>query len=162
MGHHAFTVYDANDMLPEVRAALKQIQSLRDVARSEMDQLAVLDALWGALVFQSTNPDHEEYAQHRHSLSECRRAIEELIQQRLVDRGIRFPVGGLEHGLVDFPTTLDGRWIYLCWHSDEPKVAYWHEVSGGYAGRRPITAEQRQRLGRLDDPARRDDSALDF
>ena len=162
MGHHAFTVDDANDMLPEVRAALKQIQSLRDVARSEMDQLAVLDALWGDLVSQGDNPDHEEYVQHRQSLSECRRAIEELIQGRLVDRGIRFPVGGLEHGLVDFPTTLDGRWVYLCWQSDEPAVEYWHELSGGYAGRRLITAGDRHRLGRLDDPARHEDSALDF
>ena len=149
-------------MVPEVRAALDEIQSVRDVARSKVDQLAVLDALWGDLVSQSTNPDHEEYAQHRHSLSECRRAIEELIQQRLVDRGIRFPVGGLEHGLVDFPTTLDARWVYLCWQSDEPKVAYWHEVSGGYAGRRRITARQMRRFGRLDDPARHEDSALDF
>ena len=162
MGHHAFTVDEANEMLPEVRAAIDQIQSLRDVAGSKMDQLAVLDALWGDLVSQSANPDHKEYTQHRHSLSECRRAIEELIQQRLVDRNIRFPVGGLEHGLVDFPTTLDGRWVYLCWQSDEPKVAYWHEVSAGYAGRRPITAEERQLMGRLDDPARREDSALDF
>ena len=38
MGHHAFTVDEANDMLPEVRAALNQIRSLRDVARGEMDQ----------------------------------------------------------------------------------------------------------------------------
>ena len=149
-------------MLPEVRAALDQLQSLRDVARSKMDQLAVLDALWGDLVSQSANPDHGEYTQHRHSLSEHRRAIEEVIQQRLVDRGIRFPVGGLEHGLIEFPTTLDGRWVYLCWQSDEPKVAYWHEVSGGYAGRRRITAGQMQQLGRLDDPARHEDSALDF
>ena len=162
MGHHAFTVDEVNDMLPEVRAALDQIQSLRDVARGELDQLAVLDALWGDLVSQSANPDHEEYAQHRQSLSEYGRAIEELIQQRLLDRGIRFPVGGLEHGLVDFPTTLDGRWVYLCWQSDEPEVAYWHELSGGYAGRSPITAELKQRLGRLDDPARHEDSALDF
>ena len=162
MGHHAFTVDEANDMLPEVRVALNQIQSLRDVARGEMDQLAVLDALWGDLVSQSANPDHEEYAQHRHSLSEYGRAIEELIQQRLVDRGIRFPVGGLAHGLVDFPTPLDGRWFSLCWQSDEPNVEYGHEVSGGYDGRRRITAGQMQRLGRLDDPARHEDSALDF
>ena len=162
MGHHAFTVDEANEMLSEVRAALDQIHRLRDLAGSKMDQLAVLDALWGDLVSQSANPDHEEYAQHRHSLSEYGRAIEELIQQRLIDRDIRFPVGGLEHGLVDFPTTLDGRWVYLCWQSDEPEVAYWHELSGGYAGRHPITAEQRHQLGRLDDPARHEDSALDF
>ena len=162
MRHHAFTVDEANEMLPDVRAALDEIQSLRDVASSKMDQLAVLDALWGDLVLQSANPDHEEYAQHRHSLSECRRAIEELIQERLVDRDIRFPVGGLEHGLVDFPTTLDGRWVYLCWQSDEPEVAYWHELSEGYAGRHPITAGKKRRMGRSDDPARREDSALDF
>ena len=162
MGHHAFTVDAANEMLPEVRDALDQIRSLRDVARSKMDQLAVLDALWGDLVSQSANPDHEEYRRHRHSLSEYRRTIEEVIQQRLVDRGIRFPVGGLEHGLVDFPTTLDGRWVYLCWQSDEPQVVYWHEVSGGYTGRHRITAGQTQRFGRLDDPARHEDSALDF
>jgi len=162
MGHHAFTVDEANEMLPEVRAALKEIQSLRDVAANKMDQLAVLDALWGDRVSQSANPDHEEYAQLRHSLTESGRVIEELIQERLLDRDIRFPVGGLEHGLVDFPTTLDGRWVYLCWQSDEPQVEYWHELSGGYAGRRPITAEQRRRLGRSDDPARHEDSALDF
>ncbi len=149
-------------MLPEVRAALNELHGLRDVARSEMDQLAVLDALWGDLVSQSANPDHAEYAQHRHSLSECHRAIAELIQLRLVDRDIRFPAGGLEHGLVDFPTTLEGRWVYLCWQSDEPEVAYWHEVSGGYAGRRQITDGQMQQFCLLDDPARHEDSSLDF
>ncbi len=97
MGHHAFTVDEANATLPDVRVALGQIQDLRNVAGSKMDQLAVLDALWGDLVSQSANPDHEEYAQHRHSLSESGRANEELIQQRLIDRDIRFPVGGLEH-----------------------------------------------------------------
>ena len=162
MGHHAFTVEEANAMLPDVRAALDQIQSLRDVAVGKMDQLAVLDVLWGDLVSQSGNPDREEYAQHQHSLADCRRAIEELIQERLLDRGVRFPVGGLEHGLVDFPTTLDGRWVYLCWQADEPEVASWHELSGGYAGRRLITAGDSHRLGRLDDPARDEDSALDF
>ena len=162
MGHHAFTVDEANEMIPEVRATLEEIQGLRDVARSKIDQLAVLDALWGDLVSQSANPDHEEYVQHRQSLSEYSRAIEELIQQRLIDRDIRFPVGGLDHGLVDFPTTLDGRWVYLCWQSQEPKVAYWHEVSGGYAGRHRITAGERERFGRLDDPAHSEDSALDF
>lgn len=82
-------------MLPEVRAALNQLQSLRDVARSKMDQLAVLDALWGDLVSQSANPDHEEYTQHRHSLSEYRRAIEEVIQQRLAHR-VDIPVERLK------------------------------------------------------------------
>ena len=51
---------------------------------------------------------------------------------------------------VTVPTLNVGGW------------AYRHEVSGGYAGRRRITAGQKQRLGRSDDPARRDNSELDF
>ncbi len=68
MGHHAFTVDEATEMLPEVRAAINEIQRLRAVAGKKVDQLAVLDALWGDLLSQSDNPDHEEYAQLRHSL----------------------------------------------------------------------------------------------
>jgi len=160
MAHRAFTLDEANEMLPEVGAALSDLHDLREAAQGCIDQLAVLDALWGNLVVQSTNPDHEEYVQHRHALSEHSRAMDDLIKERLIDRGVRFPVGGLETGLVDFPTTLDGRWVYLCWQFQEPRIAYWHEVSGGYAGRRRITSGQR--FGRSDDPARDDDSTLDF
>ena len=41
-------------------------------------------------------------------------------------------------GLVDFPARLEEREIVLCWKLGEPAVAYWHELDGGYAGRRPI------------------------
>ena len=74
----------------------------------------------------------------------------------------RLPAGGLDHGLVDFPTTLDGRWIYLCWHAGEPEVAFWHETSEGFAGRRPITPELAERLAIDGDPALLDDSSLNF
>ena len=162
MTHHAFTVPEANEALPSVRAALGDIRRVGDGARGHLDKLAVLDALWGDLVTQPENPDHKEYLEHRHALTESQRTIQGIIQDRLIARHIRFPAGGLEHGLVDFPTTLDGRWVYLCWQSDEPEVAYWHEVNAGFGGRRPVTAEERERMGRADDPARHDDSALDF
>jgi hypothetical protein len=160
MTHRAFTLDEANEMLPEVRAVLSDLRDLREAAQGAVDQLAVLDALWGKLVVQSTNPDHQEYVLRRRALSEYSRAMDNLIQERLINRDVRFPVGGLENGLVDFPTTLDGRWVYLCWQSQEPRIAYWHEVSGGYAGRRQITSGQR--FGRSDDPAHDDDSTLDF
>lgn len=32
-------------------------------------------------------------------------------------------------GVVDFPSMLDGREIYLTWRSGEDRVEYWHEVS---------------------------------
>jgi len=48
-------------------------------------------------------------------------------------------------GLCDFPSLMDGREVYLCWRLGEPKVAHWHELEAGFAGRR--------RIADLDEPA---------
>jgi hypothetical protein len=42
-------------------------------------------------------------------------------------------------GLVDFPALVSGRPVWLCWRLGEPEVAWWHELSAGVAGRRPIS-----------------------
>jgi len=68
--------------------------------------------------------------------------------ERLVDRlaeGIReIEVMGIElkdidAGLIDFPALFEGRVIYLCWRLGEDSIGYWHEMSTGFAGRRPIS-----------------------
>jgi hypothetical protein len=41
-------------------------------------------------------------------------------------------------GLCDFPSTRDGRDVYLCWKLDEDEVAWWHLRDVGVAGRRPL------------------------
>lgn len=153
MTRRAFTVEEANAALPAVRRTFRAIEERKTVVRERRDALGVLDALWGDRVRDSGNPDHAEYAGHRRALAEHLAEIERLIHEEIVGRGIRLPAGGLRHGLVDFPTTLDGRWVYLCWRSGEAAVAHWHEVDGGYRGRRPITPDERRRLGRNADPA---------
>jgi len=45
----------------------------------------------------------------------------------------------IETGLVDFPALVNGRPVWLCWRLGEPEVAWWHEISTGVAGRRPIS-----------------------
>jgi hypothetical protein len=41
-------------------------------------------------------------------------------------------------GLLDFPALRDGVEVYLCWRYGEPRVAYWHPIETGFAGRRPL------------------------
>ena len=61
----------------------------------------------------------------------------ELIQT-LVDEGIY--VKGIEEGLVDFPALRkNGEEVFLCWKDGEEDINYWHTLSGGFKGRRPIT-----------------------
>ena len=54
----------------------------------------------------------------------------------LADLGIEMK--GLDVGLVDFPGSLDGRPVWLCWRLGEPSVQYWHELDAGFAGRQPL------------------------
>lgn len=42
-------------------------------------------------------------------------------------------------GLVDFPATLNGRDVLLCWTLGEEQISFWHDVEGGAANRRPIS-----------------------
>lgn len=162
MARKAFTVQEANALLPELRSVLDELREMRDRLGERHEKLQVLDALWGRKVFEPSNPDHEEFLEHRTAVRNGLEEMDARIRRELVDRGIRFPTGGLEHGLVDFPTLWEGRWVYLCWHTGEPEVQAWHEVDGGYAGRRPLTDEQARRMGREDDPEDVDDSVLDF
>jgi Uncharacterized conserved protein (DUF2203) len=52
-------------------------------------------------------------------------------------------VRDLDRGLVDFPSLVDGREVYLCWQLGEPEILHWHGLESGYAGRRPLTREAR-------------------
>ena len=49
-------------------------------------------------------------------------------------------------GLVDFIGRHQGRDICLCWKLGEERVAHFHEVSAGFAGRLPVTMlDERER-----------------
>ena len=44
-----------------------------------------------------------------------------------------------KRGLIDFPSVRDGRTVLLCWQLGEAdEICWWHEVDGGFAGRRPL------------------------
>ena len=47
--------------------------------------------------------------------------------------------------LLDFPCVHEGREISLCWKADEPTILHWHELDGGFAGRKPIALLESER-----------------
>lgn len=162
MPYRVFTVEEANETLPHVRRVLGELRELRGEVDREYGKLQLLDALWGEKLRELENPDHEEWRRRRERISETVRSLQAVAETGLRSRGIRLPAGGLRHGLVDFPTSYRGRWVYLCWHRGEPEVRYWHETDGGFRGRRPISEEQARVMGRNPDREELDDSVLDF
>jgi hypothetical protein len=158
----AFTVEEANGLIPRMERTLERLSDCAQSLEATHEKLQLLDVLWGDAVQGRGNPDHGEYGEHTEALRAATRELEEIVRMEILDRGIRIPSGGLEHGLLDFPTTWQARWVYLCWRRGEHRIEAWHEVDGGFAGRRPLTADQANRMGREDDPAHVDDSMLDF
>jgi len=162
MSRRAFTVEEANALIPALEEALVRVERHRADLLRLQEKMQILDVLWGGKLLDPGNPDYAEASGYRMTILANIRAIERVVQEEMVAPGLRLPAGGLEHGLVDFPTTWDGRWVYLCWRRGERVIGAWHEVDAGFAGREPITAEQERRMGREDDPAALDDSMLDF
>ncbi len=153
MPSKAFTVAEANATLPQIESILQRIEAKKAALANHVQKLHVLDALWGSEVRDSHNPDNDEFQQHRRRVGYLKQDIVKLIEDDLLSLGVRFPQGGLEHGLIDFPTTFEGRWVLLCWKRGESEVGHWHELDGGYAGRREIQAEHIIAMGRDEDPA---------
>ncbi len=44
----------------------------------------------------------------------------------------------LDMGLVDFPAMIDGESVLLCWRYGEKSIDYYHNLTDGFTGRRPV------------------------
>jgi hypothetical protein len=65
--------------------------------------------------------------------------IQSELEQRLrYLQGIGVVLKDIEEGILDFPTRMHGREVYLCWKLGEDRIAYWHDVETGFAGRQPL------------------------
>jgi hypothetical protein len=161
MPHRAFTVAESNAALPHIESILQRIEAKKLALAHHIQKLHVLDALWDKEVEIPNNPDNDDFIQHKRRISDLKKDILHIVEDELIAMGVRFPQGGLEHGLIDFPTTFEGRWVLLCWQRGEDEVGYWHELEGGYAGRQKIQAEHIIAMGK-DDPAHLDDLPFDL
>jgi len=142
-----FTVEEVNRLIGTMETVMAEIERLGNQVERHTRQLQILDVLWGPKLLDGENPDHAEFTEHQAAVDRAVERIQGLVLDEILDRGIRFPPGGLKYGLLDFPTTLDGRCVYLCWKRGESSVDQWHEITGGFAGRRPVTSEQERRMG---------------
>jgi hypothetical protein len=129
-----FTIEQANAALPLVRAIASDMAEL---ARDLVDRKERLALLMNGRDPDSQDPYRSELAHIEGELEKDDRRLGEYIQE-LVALGIE-PKDCLQ-GLVDFPSLMDGRVVYLCWRLGEPEVQFWHELEAGFSGRQPLLA----------------------
>ena len=79
--------------------------------------------------------DEAEQAQIEEELEKDSERLQEYVEE-LRQLGVE-PKNGPE-GLIDFPSTMDDRPIYLCWKLGEPEVLHWHDLDAGFRGRQAL------------------------
>ncbi len=127
-----FTLEQAQELLPRVRAELLEMQH----CKREID--ALRDDL-GHAVTRSAGNGH---VKDEGSLAEKRRRAEAFVERmnealgRINELGVE--VKDVDEGLADFPSRREGRVVYLCWKLGEESIAWWHEIDTGVAGRQPL------------------------
>lgn len=130
-----FTIDEANAMLPLVKAIVRDLAELSQRVierRHRVTQLAEgREPIPG-------DPYAEELAQIQQDLEKDTEQLRQYARE-LHELGVE-PKSGPE-GLVDFPSLMDGRIVYLCWRLGEPEVAHWHELDAGFAGRQALSPE---------------------
>lgn len=143
-----FTVAEANATVPVLEEVFERMDGRRAELFANHQKLQMLEVMWGEQIGKSENPDHAEFNKLRAAFDTSIDELDQFVTQEIRNRGLRFPPGGLESGLIDFPTTYEGRWVFLCWQRGEPQVKYWHEIEAGYRGRQEIVAEHVIAMGK--------------
>jgi len=131
-----FTVEEANQRLPLVRAIVQDIVDLNRDIEDRRGRLNRVRKLRG-----NSSPGRlysDELDQVEADLRNDERRLAAFIAE-LQELGVEFKDS--TRGLVDFPAMLDDRVVYLCWQLGEPEVHFWHELDAGFSGRQSLMAE---------------------
>ncbi len=120
-----FTVDEANRLLAEISPLMGRLLEMRARVASQRQKMEhLLDDPRVDVGNAATSAMVQDFAQ-----------IEKLLAQI---RAYGCEVKDLNAGLIDFLSLRNGREVYLCWRYGEPRIAYYHELTGGYNGRRPL------------------------
>lgn len=133
MPNRSFTLEEAESLLPILESLLR----------------AAID---GKKLIEAVDGEFQEVA-HRVFLNggtylnivhlARRKAEREKAVQRVKDSLAEIDATGVQVkdlgiGLLDFPCSVEGRTVLLCWKLGEKGIAHWHGTSEGFAGRKPI------------------------
>ena len=114
---------------PQLEDARRQKQKV-DALREDLTKAASRIMLLGG-----SFPPYAELARQKAESDEATRQLQETVE-KIQETGC--VVKDLDVGLVDFPSLLEGKEIYLCWKLGEERIGFWHSLEEGFAGRKPL------------------------
>lgn len=135
-----FDLASAERLLPQLepllRAALDEKKRLSALGKQQARELERIIVAGGCRV------DLRRFAQCKQAKEDSGARLREMAEEI---ESLGCLIKDLDIGLVDFPSRLGDREVYLCWKLGEPGILFWHYVEEGFAGRKPLD-EQTIRL----------------
>ena len=130
-----YTVEEANQTLPLVRAIVSDIVTLYRDVHDRRERLARVQQIPGSENRDEENVYSDEVGEIEKELEKDILRLESFVEE-LSELGVvlKDPLAGL----IDFWTVIDGREAYLCWKLGEGEIDYWHEVDAGFPGRQSL------------------------
>jgi hypothetical protein len=130
MAHKLFTLAEANRTLPLVKRVVQDIMTVYPQWKDLVAQYELIAAQarpdWG---------ESKEQLNLKLQIDAVAAKINGYLGE-LEQVGCEFK--GFDEGLVDFHGRLDEREILWCWKFGEDRIAHWHELDAGFAGRQPL------------------------
>lgn len=128
-----FTLQQAERILPDVEAAIREaISGKAEYERMEAEWQGVSQRV---AILGGVRVDRAQLAEQKSRRETAARALQKAVE-RVHEFGCL--VKDLDIGLIDFPTLFQGEEVYLCWKLGEPRIQFWHGVTEGFRGRKPI------------------------
>jgi hypothetical protein len=127
-----YTVAEANATLPLIRAIVRDVAELANSLRERHERLTRVEPGERSQMGQAYREELE------HVRKELERDQERMgeYEQELKKLGVELK--DYYTGLIDFPSWMEGREVFLCWRLGEPDIGHWHELDAGFAGRREL------------------------
>jgi hypothetical protein len=124
-----FSLEEANALIPKLELIMERMQRRGIELREAIETLAHEGGE------PMINIEVSDLLERRPELQDLVDDLEELIRE-IEACGCQFK--GLELGLVDFPSEIDGQIGLLCWQYGEKEITHWHPLESGFDGRQPL------------------------
>jgi hypothetical protein len=135
-----FSLDEAQSLLPVLESLLKRAIEGKKAAgevESGLSELARRIYVSGGMTV-----DVAKVARQRAEMEGHLQLVRESMAE--ID-SIGVQVKDLDAGLLDFPCTMDGQVVLLCWRMGETSIEHWHTVEAGFQGRQPLDDRFRRR-----------------
>ncbi|WP_239616656.1 DUF2203 domain-containing protein [Cohnella mopanensis] len=130
MGDRLFTLREATELLPQIKAELAVLQEL--ASRIEDEQLE-LQKMKLILIQTQINHVKDGFFEAESRIDFMRMEADMLIQN-FARKGVQLKM--ISPGLIDFPANLDGEEVLLCWKEGEESITHYHGWHEGFMGRK--------------------------